>query len=62
MSSSSNQTDPRDRDQNAYTTKEYLCYLCHSSDHFIRTCSKKMNSRPKTVGVVDRGRGKGSSG
>ena len=62
VSSSANQTVPRDLDHKAYTTKERFCYLCHSSDHFIRTCPKKMNSRPKTVGVVDRGRGKGSSG
>ena len=60
--SSSNQTVPRDLDHKAYTTKERFCYLCHSSDHFIRNCPKKTNSRPKTAGVVDRGRGKGSSG
>ena len=62
LSSSNNQTVPRDRDQKAYTTKERFCYFCHSSDHFVRNCPKKMNSRPKTAGLVDRGRGRGSSG
>ena len=58
VSSSSNQTVPRDFDHKPYTTKERFCYLCHTSDHFIRNCPKKTNSRPKTAG----GRDKGSSG
>ena len=57
LSSSNNQTFLKDSDQKAYTTKERFCYFCHSSDHFVRNCPKKMNSR-----LVDRGRGRGSSG
>ena len=62
LSSSNNQTVQTDQDQKAYTTKERLCYFCHSSDHFVRNCPKKINSRPKTASLVDRGRGRGSLG
>ena len=62
LSSSNNQTVLRDRDHKAYPTKERFCYFCHSSGHYVRDCPKKMNSRPKTAGLVDRGRGRCSSG
>ena len=35
LSSSNNQTVPRDRDHKAFPTKERFCYFCHSSDHFV---------------------------
>ena len=60
--SSNDQTVPRDRDHKEFPTKERFCYFCHSSDHFVRNCPKKMNNRPKTASLVDRGRGRGSSG
>ena len=57
-----NQTVLKDPDHKANTEKERFCYFCHSSDHFVRNCPKKMNSRPKTAGLEDRGRGRGNSG
>ena len=62
MSRSNYQTVPRDPHLKVYPTKEKFCYFCHRSDNFVRNCPKKMNSRPKTTGLVDRGRGRGSSG
>ena len=62
LSNSYNQAVPKEPDHKTNTEKESFCYFCHSSDHFVRNCPKKMNSRPKTAGLVDRGRGRGNSG
>ena len=62
LSSSYNQAVSKGPDHKTNTETERFCYFCHSSDHFVRNCPKKMNSRPKTAGLVDGGRGRGNSG